>query len=80
MCRRKKNKINFSKANTKFCLSLHINCDESYVYVKETEICKFKANENMSGYNISLGSVSKDFTNDKQCAIFLNSTVYDFSA
>ena len=80
MCRRKKNKINFSKANTKFWLSLHINCDESYVYVKETEICKFKANENMSGYNISLGSVSKDFTNDEQCAIFLNSTVYDFSA
>ena len=50
------------------------------MYVKETEICKFKANENMSGYNISLGSVSKDFTNDEQCVIFLNSTVYDFSA
>ena len=30
--------INFSKANTKFCLSLHYNGNESYLYVNKTEI------------------------------------------
>ena len=32
--------------NTKFwfCLSLHYNGDESYLYVDKTETCKFKAN------------------------------------
>ena len=25
--------INFSKANTKFCLSLHCNADNSYLFV-----------------------------------------------
>ena len=29
--------INFSKANTTFCLSLHYNGDESYLYVNKTE-------------------------------------------
>ena len=31
-----KNSINFSKANTKFCLSLHYNGDESYFYINKT--------------------------------------------
>ena len=38
---------NFSKANTKFCLSLHYNHDESYLYVNETEIYKLKAKDNI---------------------------------
>ena len=29
----KKCSINFSKANTKFCLSLHYNADNSYLFV-----------------------------------------------
>ena len=29
----KKFRINFSKANTKFCLSLHYNADNSYLFV-----------------------------------------------
>ena len=32
------NKINFSKANTKFCLGLQYNGDESQLYVNKTEI------------------------------------------
>ena len=35
---KKKFSINFSKANTKVCLSLHYNDDESYLYVNKTEI------------------------------------------
>ena len=46
-----KKSINFSKANTKFCLSLHYNGDESYLYVNRTEIYKFKAKYNISWYN-----------------------------
>ena len=47
---------NFSRANIKnFCLSLHHNDDESYLYVNKTEICKFKANDNISSYNFCLG-------------------------
>ena len=34
--------INFSKANTKFCLSLHYNHDNSYLFVKDKEIYKLK--------------------------------------
>ena len=43
----KKININFSEANTKFCLSLHYNGDESYLYVNQTEIYKFKGKYNI---------------------------------
>ena len=46
-----KKSINLSKANTKFCLSLHYDGDESYLHVNKTEICKFKSNGNLSWYN-----------------------------
>ena len=39
----KKFSINFSKANTKFCLSLHYNADNGYLFVNGKEIFKFKA-------------------------------------
>ena len=32
--------INFTKAKTKFCLSLHYNHDDSYLFVNGKEICK----------------------------------------
>ena len=34
----KKYSINFSKPNTKFCLSLHYNGDEKYLYVNKTDL------------------------------------------
>ena len=42
--------INFSKANTKFCLSLHYNGVNSYLYVNKTKIYKFKAHDNIRWY------------------------------
>ena len=36
--------INFTKKNTKFCLSSHYNGANSYLFVNGTEIIKFKAN------------------------------------
>ena len=41
---KKKFNINFTKANTKYCLILHCNADNSYFLVNEKEIFKFKAN------------------------------------
>ena len=75
----KKFTVKFSKANTKFCWNLHYNGDESYLYVNKTEICKFKAKDNISGYNFCLGRVSKDFTKDKQDEIASIGTVNDIS-
>ena len=37
--------INFTKENTKFCLSLHYNGANSYLFVNGTEIIKFKAKD-----------------------------------
>ena len=31
--------IKFTKSNTKFCLSLHYNCDSSTFYLNKTDIC-----------------------------------------
>ena len=72
--------MNFSKANTKFCISLHQKCDESYLYVNKTEICKFKGKCNKTNWHdFGLGSESKDFPRDEQCEISFNDTLYNFS-
>ena len=71
--------IELSKINTKCCLSLHYNDDGSYLYVNQIEIYKFKAKDNISWYNVCLGSVSQDFTKDKQSKISLNGTICNFS-
>ena len=39
--------INFTKVNTKFCLSLHCDGDDRYLFVNGTEIHKFKAKDSM---------------------------------
>ena len=45
----KKLNINFTKTNTKFCLSLYCNGDNSYLFVNGKEIIKFKVdNENVN--------------------------------
>ena len=60
----KKFDINFSKVNTKFCLSLHYNGNNSYLYVDGREIFKFKSdNENVNfPIQFCLGSVSNGFS------------------
>ena len=40
----KKFSINFNKANTNFCLNMHYNANNSYLFVNRKEIFKFKAN------------------------------------
>ena len=41
----KKNSINFTKYNKKFCLSLHYNGANSYLFVNSKEIIKFKVKD-----------------------------------
>ena len=53
--------INFTKWNTKFCLSLHNNGANSYLFVNGTEIIKFKAKDSeILAYSLCLGNISKD--------------------
>ena len=55
--------INFTKANEKFCLSLHYNGANSYLFVNGAEIIKFKAKDTENNpYNLCLGNISKDFS------------------
>ena len=60
---KRKFSINFTKANTKFCLSLHYNDDNSYLLVNGKKIFKFKAcNENFNFLTqFCLRSISNGF-------------------
>ena len=42
--------INFSKPKTKFCLSLHYNAGNSYLFVNGKEIYKFKFSNKISNF------------------------------
>ena len=64
----------------KFCLSLHYNGDNSYLFVNATEIIKFKAKDSEIVANpLCLGNISEDFSvaNMKKTGVY--GSVYDFS-
>ena len=47
--------INFTRKNTKFCLSLHYNGANSYLFVNGTDIYKFKAKDSeIEAYSLCL--------------------------
>ena len=72
--------INFTKSNTKFCLSLHYNGSNSYLFVNGTEIHKFKTKDSeIIAAPIYLGNISRDFSVDNMKKAGLNGYVYDFS-
>ena len=72
--------INFTKVNTKFCLSLHYNGANSYLFVNGTEIHKFTAkNSEIVPNNLCLGNVSKDFSASNMKKTGFNGHIYDFS-
>ena len=54
--------INFSKANTKFCLSQHYNGNESYLYVNKTEIVQGKDFRKDEQNEISLSGAANEFS------------------
>ena len=72
--------INFTKENTKFCLSLHYNGANSYLFVNGTEIIKFKAKDSeITAYPLCLRNISKDWSVDNMKKTGLKVYVYDFS-
>ena len=59
--------INFTeKKNKKFCLSLHYNRENGYLFVNGTEIIKFKSkiSEIILPRLLCLGNISKDWAVD----------------
>ena len=57
--------INFTVTKKKFCLSLHCNGANSYLFVSGKEIVNFKAKDSeMVASPICLGNISKDWSAD----------------
>ena len=74
----KKFNINFTNVNTEFCLSLHYNADNSYLFVNGKEVFKFRADNKNVNFptQFCLGSISNGYKISK---VYLNGNVYDFS-
>ena len=71
---------NFTVDNKTFCLGLHYNGDNSYLFVNGKEIHKFKAKDSeMVPYPLCLGGLFKDFEVCYMRASGLTGYYYDFS-
>ena len=69
------------KKNTKFCLSLHYNGANSYLFVNGTEIIKFKAKDSeILAYSLCMGNISKDSSQDNMKKTGFNGYIYDCSS
>ena len=72
--------INFTLTKKKFCLSLHYNGANSYLFINGTEIYKFKVKDSkIVGSPLCLGNISKDWSVDNLKRAWLTRYVYDFS-
>ena len=57
--------INFTEQNKKFCLSLHYNGANSYLFADGKEIHQFKAKDSeIVATPLCLGNISKDWSVD----------------
>ena len=72
--------INFTVHKKNFCLSLHYNGADSYLFVNGKEIHKFKAKDSeIVATPLCLGNISKDWSVDSMKRTGLNGYVYGFS-
>ena len=72
--------INFTVTKKKFCLSLHYNGANSYLFVNGTEIYKFKAKDSeIVAALLCLGNISKEWSVDNMKKAGFNGYIYDFS-
>ena len=78
---KKKFSINFSKSKTRFCLSLHYNADNSYLFVNRKEIFKFKASNKNVNFptQLCLGSISNGFGPTESRELSLKGNAWDSS-
>ena len=70
--------INFTVAKKNFCLSLHYNRANSYLFVNGTEIYKFKDSEIVAS-PLCLGNISKDWSRNNMKKTGFNGYIHDFS-
>ena len=72
--------ISLTVTRKKFCLSLHYNGANSYLFVNRTEIYKFKAKDSeIVASPLCLGNISKGWSVDNMEKPGFNGYVYDFS-
>ena len=72
--------INFTLTKKRFCLGLHYNGANSYLFVNGTEICKFKVKDSeIVASPLCLGNISKDWSVDSMKRTGFTGYVYDFS-
>ena len=72
--------VNFTITKKKFCLSLHYNKGNSYLFVNGTEIIKFKAKDSeIVASPLCLGNISKDWSTDNTRKTGFTGCAYDFS-
>ena len=72
---------NFTNKNTKFCLSLHYNRANSYLFANGREIIKFKVKDfEILAYSLCLGNISKDWSQDNMKKTGFDEYSYDFSS
>ena len=72
--------INFTVTKKRFCLSLHYNGSNSYLFVNGTEIYKFKAKDSeIVPSPLCLGNISKDWSVDNMKRTGFTGYVHDFS-
>ena len=72
--------INITVTKNKFCLSLHYNGANSYLFVNDTEMYKFSTKDSdIVATPACLGNISKDWSVDNMKKTRFNGYVYDFS-
>ena len=72
--------ISFTNTNEKFCLSLHCNGANSYLFVNGIEIYEFKAKDSeIVASPLCLGNISKDWSTDNMKKTGFKGCIYDFS-
>ena len=72
--------FNFTFTKKKFCLSLHCNGANNYLFINGTEIYKFKAKDfEIVAAPLCLGNTSKGWWVDNMKKTGFNGYVYDFS-
>ena len=72
--------INFTEKHKRFCLSLHYNEANRYLFVNGTEIYKFKAKDSkIVARALCLGNISKDWSTDNMKETGFKGYIYDFS-
>ena len=71
--------INFTVTQKKFCLSLHHNGSNSYLFANGKEIVKFKAKDSIVAGSLCLGNISKGLSSSNMKKTGLNGYVYEFN-